>query len=142
MSAELALLATTAAQSVITLMCTDAWTGTRNRVVGLWHRFRPEQEEDVAQGLDGAQGVLTAARAGSVPGVDETLTAQWATRFAELLAQHPEAAAELRALTAEAAAAPAPRTTITASGPGAVAAGTIYGNVTTHTTTGPEPPRG
>jgi hypothetical protein len=82
MDAEAAALVTTAGTTVAKLMVTDAWQQTRDGLLRLWHRFRPEQAEAVGQ-------ELAAGMPGDV----------W-TRELPLLLVHPQAVRELTDLLA------------------------------------------
>ena len=97
MDAEAAALLTTAGTTVAALMATDAWKQTRDGLVRLWRRFRPEQAETIERELTAHWAVVVA---GSVEGSarpETMLGPLWARELHELLAS-PQATRELRAL--------------------------------------------
>ncbi|MEO3755879.1 hypothetical protein [Streptomyces sp. B6B3] len=104
MVAELAAgLAVTAAGAAVAAMVTDAWGGTRERIVALWRRLRPEEEaEEVARGLDQSRQGLGEAVNPFDPDREQRIREALAGRFRDLLERHPEAADEVRALIAAA----------------------------------------
>jgi hypothetical protein len=92
-------LAAVAASALVQAMVTDGWEGVRNRVVRLFGRGQPDVA--IERRLDATRDQLTAATAGDLATVQAALAAQWETRFADLLADHPDAEAELAALVKE-----------------------------------------
>ncbi|WP_232792485.1 hypothetical protein [Actinacidiphila yeochonensis] len=79
-------------------MATDAWQATRNRVLELWRRVQPARADATAVQLDSShEDVLAAGTDGDQQTVGE-VRAQWQGLFRRLLAAHPEAERELRAL--------------------------------------------
>jgi len=98
MDAELAVMASSAATTMVSLMATDAWGQAKERVAMLWRRFRPEQADGVEAELDQARLELAAD-------ADETVTLalvrEWESRLLRLLAADDAVAAELSRLTAE-----------------------------------------
>jgi hypothetical protein len=111
-------LAAMAAAALVQAMVTDGWEGVRHKVARLFGRGQPDVT--IERRLDATRDQLTAASAGDLETVQAALAAQWETRFADLLADHPDAGAELAALVKDI------RPTVTATDH-AVAAG---GNVT------------
>ena len=111
-------LAAMAAAALVQAMVTDGWEGVRHKVARLFGRGQPDVA--IERRLDATRDQLTAATAGDLDKVQAAQAAQWETRFADLLADHPDAEAELAALVKDI------RPTVTATGH-AVAAG---GNVT------------
>jgi hypothetical protein len=107
-----------AATALVQAMVTDGWEGVRHKVARLFGCGQPDAA--IERRLDATRDQLTAATPGEVETVRAALAAQWETRFADLLADHPDAEADLAALAKEI------RSTVTASDY-AVAAG---GNVT------------
>lgn len=96
MEAELVALAGTGATTIVGLMATEAWDQVRQRVVRLFTRGGGD-----ASVMDGE---LTASRAALVAAPDEEtadVTASVRVRLRRLLAENPEAAAELRLLVEE-----------------------------------------
>lgn len=97
MDAELVVLASSAATTIVGLMATDAWGKVKERVRGLWRRFRPEQADAVAAELDRARleiedGNETVALA---------ITRDWESRLLRLLAGDATVAAELTRIATE-----------------------------------------
>jgi hypothetical protein len=100
MDPELTALAQSAGLALVTLLATDAWEHTRDGVVALWRRARPERADAVAAELEGTRADLTTA-----PDAEGELAAAWQDRIRRLLVERPEVAVELRSLLD----APAPR---------------------------------
>jgi hypothetical protein len=100
MDAELAVLASSAATTIVTLMTTDAWDLVKAKVVALWRRFRPEQADAIEAEL--TRGHL------EIGSADETvalaITKDWESRLLRLLAADADVAAELRHVVDELAA--------------------------------------
>jgi hypothetical protein len=92
MDAELAVLASSAATTIVTLLATDAWDEVKAKVGALWRRFRPQEAHAVEAEL--TQGHL------EIEGADETVTLaiarHWESRLLRLLAADAAVAAELR----------------------------------------------
>jgi hypothetical protein len=88
-------LAGTAGTTVVALLATDAWEQTRRGVTTLWRRFRPEAAEEI-------DGLLSRSRATLLDGGEPVgVESEWQLRLGALLAQHPDAAAELDSLLRE-----------------------------------------
>lgn len=91
MDAELTVLASSAATTIVTLLSTDAWDQVKAKVGALWRRFRPEQVEAIEEEL--VRGHLEIGNA------DETvalaITKDWESRLLRLLAADAAVAAEL-----------------------------------------------
>ena len=111
-------LAAMAATALVQVMVTDGWEGVRHKVARLFGRGQPDVT--IERRLDATRDQLTAATPGDLATVRAALAAQWETRFADLLADHPDTEAELAALVKDI------KPTVTATDH-AVAAG---GNVT------------
>ncbi|MGW6888147.1 hypothetical protein [Streptomyces chartreusis] len=92
MDPNLLALAGTAGTTVVTLLATDAWGQTMRGVTTLWRRFRPESAEEIDGLLSRSREVLLAG------GEPDSVESEWQLRLGALLAQHPEAAAELSSL--------------------------------------------
>ena len=97
MDAEAAALLTTAGTTVVALMATDAWKQTRDGLVRLWHRFRPEHAEAIGRELTAGRAVVASALARGDTQPETPLGRLWAQELRELLAD-PHAARELRVL--------------------------------------------
>ena len=89
-------LAAMAAAALVQAMVTDGWEGVRHRVARLFGRGQPDVA--IERRLDATRDQVTAAAPGDLEKVQAALAAQWETRFADLLADHPDAHAELTAL--------------------------------------------
>ena len=92
-------LAAMAAAALVQAMVTDGWEGVRHKVARLFGRGQPDVA--IERRLDATRDQLTAASPGELETVQAALAAQWETRFADLLADHPDAEAELAALVKE-----------------------------------------
>ncbi|WUH92595.1 hypothetical protein OG900_22465 [Streptomyces sp. NBC_00433] len=101
MDPELASLTQSAGTTVVALMATDAWQAARGHVMDLWRRVQPGRAEAAAVHLDAShEDALAAVSADDQQTLGE-LRAQWQGLFRRLLAAHPEAVGELRALLDE-----------------------------------------
>jgi hypothetical protein len=92
-------LAAMAAAALVQAVVTDGWEGVRHKVARLFGRGQPDVA--IERRLDATRDQLTAATPGEVETVRAALAAQWETRFTDLLADHPDAEAELAALIKE-----------------------------------------
>jgi hypothetical protein len=138
-------LAAMAASALIQAMVTDGWEGVRHKVARLFGRGQPDTA--IERRLDATRDQLTAATPGDLETVQAALAMQWETRFADLLADHPDAEAELTVLVkdikpdvkaADHSVAAGGNVTATAKS-GGVAANVIHGDVHTGPTRpGPE----
>ncbi|MFB6548831.1 hypothetical protein [Streptomyces sp. NPDC056405] len=100
MDPYLLTLAGTAGTSLVALLVGEGWQQTRDGVVTVWRRFRPQAAEEVERELEASR--TAALDAADTDGSDPAgrLEGQWVGRFAALLGEHPEAADELRGLVA------------------------------------------
>jgi hypothetical protein len=143
--AELAVMA---ANALVQAMVTDGWEGVRHRVARLFGRGEPDPA--TGRRLDAARDQLLAAQEGELARVQADLAGQWRTRFADLLADHPDAEAEVaglvEALRPQTAVADhsvaAGRDVIVSADQGSVAAAVIHGDVTLPGPTSPGPVHG
>jgi hypothetical protein len=128
-------LAAMAAAALVQAMVTDGWEGVRHKVARMFGRGQPDVA--IERRLDVTRDQLTAATPGDLETVQDALATQWETRFADLLADHADAEAELAALVKEIrptvaatdhAVAAGGNVTATAEG-GGVAANVIHGDV-------------
>jgi len=110
-------LAAMAAAALVQAMVTDGWEGVRHKVARLFGRGQPDVV--IERRLDTTRDQLAAATAGDLETVQAALAGQWETRFADLLADHPDAEAELAALVKEI------RPTMTASDHSVAAGGNV-----------------
>ena len=88
-----------AAAALVQARVTDGWEGVRHKVARLFGRGQPDMA--IERRLDTTRDQLTAATPGDLATVQAALAAQWETRFADLLADHPDAQADLAALVKE-----------------------------------------
>src|SRR5215831_9119757 len=95
----IAELAVTAANALIQAVVTDGWEGVRRKVARLFGRGQPDPA--IERRLDKTRDQLAAAPPAEVEQVQAAQAAQWQTRFADLLAAHPDAEPELAALVEE-----------------------------------------
>ncbi|GAA3171758.1 MULTISPECIES: hypothetical protein [Streptomyces] len=98
MDPYLLTLAGTAGTSLVGLLVAEGWQQTRDGVVTVWRRFRPQTADEVGRDLDASRATALDAAESEGPDVTGPLQGRWAARFGELLAEHPEAADELRDL--------------------------------------------
>jgi hypothetical protein len=105
------------AAALVQAMVTDGWEGVRHKIARLFGRGQPDMA--IERRLDATRDQLTAASPGELETVQAALAAQWEIRFADLLADHPDAGAELAALVREI------RPTGTASDHGVAAGGNV-----------------
>ncbi|MFD6473615.1 hypothetical protein ACFWEH_08920 [Streptomyces anulatus] len=96
MNPELVTLAQSASVTLVGLMATDAWERTRDGVVALWQRARPERADAVAAELDNTREDLTADA-----DIEGELAAEWQGRIRRLLIDRPQVAEELQRLLDE-----------------------------------------
>ena len=92
-------LAAMAAAALVQAVVTDGWEGVRHKIARLFGRGQPDVA--IERRLDATRAQLTAATPGDLEQVQAALAAQWETRFADLLADHPDAEAQLAALVKE-----------------------------------------
>ncbi|MBT2411817.1 hypothetical protein J7I94_14775 [Streptomyces sp. ISL-12] len=93
MDPYLLTLAGTAGTSLVALLVGEGWQQTRDGVVTVWRRFRPQEAEEIERELDASR--RTAVNAAQDDG---DLERRWSERFAALLDTHPQAAHDLREL--------------------------------------------
>lgn len=89
-------LASTASSAVVTAAATDLFEGVRHRVARLFGRGQADLSAGQRLGL--TRDRLVRADPGAVEAVRAAQVAQWQTRFIDLLTDHPDAEAGLRAL--------------------------------------------
>jgi hypothetical protein len=92
-------LAALAANTIVATAVTDAFEGLRTKVARVFGRDKPDP--GTQRRLDATRQQLATTTPGELEGARATQAGQWETRFADLLADHPEAAGELQALLAE-----------------------------------------
>lgn len=94
-----AALAATAATALVQAMVTDGWEGVRHKVARLFGREK--QDRAIERRLDATAEQLAAVPPGELDRMRVQLTGQWETRFADFLADHPDATGELETLVRE-----------------------------------------
>jgi hypothetical protein len=134
---DVGALAGLAGTSLVTAVVTDAWEDVRHRIASWFGRGKPDPK--TLERLDRTHAELTAAEPGKLARIRQHLAREWAGRFKDLIADHPDAAGELDDLVREIQASAAVASghavaagrnmAITASG--GVAAGVIHGDVST-----------
>lgn len=153
--AALMALATLAGNTVVTAAVTDAWEAARKGFARLLGRGDPDRRKAAERRLEETYEQLTEATGADLERTRMALQAQWVTRLADLLEDHPGVEADLRTLVqeiqaqlptgtvsaADHAVAAGRDVNITASG-GGVAAGTIHGDVSAANPTQPGPAGG
>jgi hypothetical protein len=92
-------LAALAANTVVAAAVTDAFEGLRAKVGQVFGRDKPDP--GIQLRLDMTRQRLAATTRGAQESARAAQARQWETRFADLLADHPEAAVELGGLLAE-----------------------------------------
>jgi hypothetical protein len=98
-------LAALAANTVVAAAVTDAFEALRAALGRAFGRGKPDP--GILRRLDTTRQRLAAAAPGDLDGARAAQAREWETRFADLLADHPEAARELRAVLAQIPAVPA-----------------------------------
>ncbi|SBW21921.1 hypothetical protein FDG2_2170 [Candidatus Protofrankia californiensis] len=94
-------LAASGGAGLLGAAATDAWQSARAGVVGLFTRAGDRRQELVADWLDDTAAAVEQADPAERERVRRELLPAWQTRLADLLAEYPEAAEELRAWTAQ-----------------------------------------
>lgn len=131
---DLDALAALAGNTLVTAAVTDGFETVRHKVARLFGRGKPEAAIERRLGATWHQ--LTTAAPGELENVRVAQAGQWQTRFADLLADHPEVAAELSVLVAELqSVAPEASGTVTNTITGSVVHGTVlmgrdFGDIT------------
>jgi len=96
MLAELSMAAATA---LVQATVADGWAGVRHKVARLFGRGKPDPT--IERRLDATRRQLADAPNAELDHVRAKLAAEWQTRFADLLADHPDAEPELAAMVEE-----------------------------------------
>ena len=89
-------LAATASTALVTAAATDAFEGVRHRVARMFGRGQSDPK--IEERLVATSEQLARAAPAELERKQAALAAQWQTRFADLLADYPDAEVELRAL--------------------------------------------
>jgi hypothetical protein len=149
---SLASLASLAGQTVVTAAVSDAWEVARREFAWLLGRGDPRQIQLAEQWLEETRQQLAGYQGHDGERARVALAERWAGRLADLLEEHPDAEADLRALVQEVravlpggavavadhAVAGGRDVNITASG-GGIAVGVVHGNVAPAGPPGPGP---
>lgn len=135
---DIAALVALAGNTLVAAAVTDAWEDVRHKIARLFGRGQPDPQ--IERRLDTTREQLAAADPAELERVQAVQAAQWTTRFGDLLADHPEAEAGLRALVVEIQAVvpvaaadhsvAAGRDMTVHADHGGVAAGVIHGDIT------------
>jgi hypothetical protein len=96
MDAELMMLVSTAATTVVGALATDAWEQAKRAVGALWGRVHPERAETVEAELAEVRSGVLAAREAGDERAELDLVAEWQGRLGRLLTAEPGLAEELR----------------------------------------------
>jgi hypothetical protein len=145
-------LASLAGRTVVAAAATDAWGTVRRGFARLLGRGDSGRTELAERRLEQTWEDLAGVPAAELEQAQSQLSVTWQTRLLDLLEEHPETAADLRALV-EQIQARLPAGVVSAAGHGmsagrdvsitssggGVAAGTIHGNVTSGNPTSPGP---
>ena len=152
MLADILALASLAGNTVVAAATTDAWEAARRGFARLLGRGDPKQEHLAERRLAETREQLTGAEGADLEQARAALAERWAGRLADLLEEHSDAEADLRALVQQIQAA-LPAGTVSAAdhavaagrdvaisaAVGGVAAGVIHGNVAPPDPTRPGP---
>jgi Tetratricopeptide repeat len=130
---------TAACDALITAAVTEPWANVRRKVASWFGRGQPDRK--TLERLDRTRADIAAAPAREAERVRNELAREWAGRFKDLIADHPDAAAELDGLVKDMRAVVASDHSVAAGGDvtstadrGSVAAAVIHGDVHTGTT--------
>jgi hypothetical protein len=96
--AALVALAALAGNTVVTAAVTDAWEAAKSGFARLLGRGDPDKIKAAEGRLEETHDQLTQATGADLERVQAELEAQWKTRWADLLEDHPEVAADLQTL--------------------------------------------
>ncbi len=99
MEAELAALVSSGATTIVGLMATDLWAGTRERIGRLF--ARGGDPAAVGAELEASRSDLVAARESGDEAMVADMETEWRSRLRRVLQADPAAAADLRALLEE-----------------------------------------
>jgi hypothetical protein len=148
-------LAALAGNTVVAAATTDAWETARRGFARLLGRDDPDRTKMAEQRLEQTREQLTGAAGTDSEQARAALAERWAGRLADLLEEHPDAEADVRALVQEIQAAlpagmvsaadhavAAGRDVNITAASGGVAAGVIHGNVTPPNPTRQDPANG
>ena len=97
----IAALAALAGSSLVAAAMTDAWQSAREQFARLLGRGDADRTRLAEKRLDQARAELAAVASSDLDRVRTIQVAAWTTRLADLLEEHPDAEADLRALVDE-----------------------------------------
>lgn len=143
---DVAALVALAGNALVTAAVTDAWEDVRQKVARWFGRGQPDPQ--LERRLDATRRQLTAVAPADLVQAQAAEATAWQTRFADMLADHPESAGELDALVRDIVASipaaidhsgAAGRDMIAWADHGSAAANVVHGNITVSPTKpGPE----
>jgi hypothetical protein len=96
---DMASLVALAGNTLVAAAVTDAWETTRHKIARLFGRGQPDPATE--RRLDATRNQLIAASSAELEQVKADVAAAWAVRLEDLLAEDPDAEAELAALVEE-----------------------------------------
>jgi hypothetical protein len=96
---DMAALAALAGNALVTAAVTDAWDDARHKIACWFGRGKPDP--GIGRRLDATRQRLAAVPVADRPRVQASEAAAWQVRFADLVADYPDSAEELRALVGE-----------------------------------------
>lgn len=99
-TAELAVLVSAAATSLVGAMATDGWAQAKHAVARLWSRIHPGRDQEVANELEFARGELISAAHRGDDQLRDDLIAEWRSRMRRLVATDPQARRDLEDVVA------------------------------------------
>jgi hypothetical protein len=142
----IASLVTAACSALVTAAVTDSWEDVRHKIASWFGRGKPDGK--TLDRLEATHAEIAAAGPDELERVQQELAQQWAGRFKDLIADHPDAGDDLDglvqeietiAVTAVGHSVAAGRDVRIQADRGAVAAGVIHGDVSTARPTSPGP---
>jgi hypothetical protein len=101
MDVDLAVLWSTAATTLVTLMTTDSWQQVKAGFADLWRRACPGQADAVEADLESARAAAVAARRDGDEEAKGELAAEWRSRLRRLAGTDESLQAEVRRLVEE-----------------------------------------
>jgi hypothetical protein len=94
-------LAATGGTALVNAMVTDGWEGVRKKLGKLFGRGDPKQTQDTLDRLDRSHAELSQLTGPDQDKARQKLAIAWQTRLEDLLAEHPDAAGDLRQIVQE-----------------------------------------
>jgi hypothetical protein len=90
-----------AGTALVSAMAADSWQQVRTATTALWHRFHPEQADEIAAELETLHASVLNAREQQDHDTEGAITGVWRLRLQQLLVDEPSAVGELRRLLEE-----------------------------------------